>query len=103
MRKEILQKKIDAVRKQIEQLEKKEFELCLTWILTPNKETGERYEASERVVGRGKKKKIVNEGRYYWMQKFECQDTGKPVMIERSRPVCEDGVWDEVAVKTLVP
>jgi hypothetical protein len=93
-------KKIEANRKLQEILVKEEFEMCKKYIQINCKD--QYYHEAERTTGRGKNKKTYLEGRFYWMQDFKDQDTGKIIKIERSRPIKENDTWDEIAVVSLV-
>jgi hypothetical protein len=95
-----LKKKIDNIREQIGLLKEKETELCREFITMSGE--GCKYDEKNREIGRGKNKYTIKEGRYYWTEFFKDEDTGQKIAIERSRPVKEDGVWDDELIKSLI-
>lgn len=92
--------RLESIRKQQQELEQEEIKLCRSYIQLNDER--EWYTENERTVGRGKTKRTFIEGRYHWLETFTDEDTGQKVDIERSRPVRENGVWDNIALSTLV-
>jgi len=91
---------IEKVRAAKQELHVKELELCRKYLTT--NEGDERYEEADREVGRGKNKRTIREGRYYWKETYKDEDTGKPFVLDRSRAIRENDKWDNHVILNLI-
>ncbi len=102
-KRENLKAQIARTRADIERLQQLEFDLCKKYLtLSDDKEWYAESVKKVRNHEDMRKYKTIYEGRYYWLQDFKDEGTGQMVQIERSRPIMQDGEWDEAAILTLV-
>lgn len=86
-----LTKKRNAIKKQVELLEKQFAELTkMDLLLCDNKSW---YREQMETVGRGKSKQEFLIGRVYWKEIFTDEGDGTKIKIERSQAVKRDGKW----------
>lgn len=95
-----LLKKIEQVRQDQETLAQLELSLCKEYLQISDEQ--QWFKEEKRTCKSGRGKRTILEGRFYWYQSMTDEGTGKVIKIERSRPIKENGKWDDIAVINLV-
>ena len=91
-KRERLEAKITAKKKQITQLHDEIIKLRIDSYALSDKE--QWFTETKEIVGRGKNKKEKLIGRINWKEDFKDEGSGEVITIERCQVVKIDGVWE---------